>query len=388
MPDSEQRPAPSGLPPDWADATHRPDAFEAEQKRFAHVWTFLGLTTDVEREGDWFRASIGARSVFVQRIRGVLKGFENRCAHRFFPLRVADKGNGPIVCGFHHWRYDDEGRALGIPVCEAVFGVVSRQLNAGLTRIDVAVCGTLVFGRFPAPEATSTLEDYLGDCFPILEALSRTSRRPYHFARPVEAHWKLCMHIAVDDYHLAAVHPTTFGKGGNYLDRGKITYTRIGPHSIYQSIGGPDAFVDMRDSLMNGTAQSDHYIVVHLMPGLVLSHAHVWDGYYVCGLTHFAPVSHHRSMQRTWIYPSPLGLGAGRLPRVLHAGGLDAVLLRIACRYGKFILGEDAQASERLQTNASTFTGSVLIGRLEERVQWYETAYREIMTKAVSQARS
>ena len=40
---------------------------------------------------------------------------------------------------------------------------------------------------------------------------------------------------------------------------------------------------------------------------------------------------------------------------------------------------EDAQVVEQLQTNAPTFTSSALIGSLEERVVWYETAYRDIM---------
>ena len=376
MPDAASQPVVGGLPSGWAQSTYDPEAFAAEQRRFAHVWTFLGLAADVAREGDWFRAAIGVRSVFVQRINGQLRGFENRCAHRFFPLRVTDKGNGPIVCGFHHWRYDGDGRAQGIPACKDVFGVVSRELDIGLTPVELGVCGSLIFGRFPSPGATESLEDFLGSCFPVLAALSRTALSPHHFSGPVEAHWKLCMHVAVDDYHLAAVHPTTFGKGGVYLDRDRLTYTRVGAHSIYQNIPGPDALANLIAAMANGSAIDNHYIVVHLMPGFVLSNAFIWDGYFACALTHFAPINHHRSLQRVWIYPSPLPRGTSRIP-----GGrlLDPFILRAAFHYGRHILGEDARAAERLQTNASTFIKSPLIGRLEERVQWYEEAYREIM---------
>jgi phenylpropionate dioxygenase-like ring-hydroxylating dioxygenase large terminal subunit len=155
----------SAMPADWARSLTSPGAFAQEQARLAHVWTFLGFAQDLGRNGDWIRASIATRSVFVQRFGSELRGFENLCAHRFYPLRTADSGNGPVVCGFHHWRYDKEGQALGIPACEDTFGMVSRALDARLNPIEIATCGALVFGRFPAPHATQSLEAYLGDGF-------------------------------------------------------------------------------------------------------------------------------------------------------------------------------------------------------------------------------
>lgn len=137
----------------WAQTPLDKAAFEREQARLAHVWTFLGLAKDVPNDGDWFRASLAMRSVFVQRFGDELKGFENRCAHRFFPLRTTDKGNGPIVCGFHHWRYDKEGEARDIPLCDEVYGVMPR--GARLNPVEIATCGPLVFGRFPVPSATT-----------------------------------------------------------------------------------------------------------------------------------------------------------------------------------------------------------------------------------------
>src|SRR5215467_8090535 len=117
------------LPASWARSLVDPTAFALEQARLAHVWTFLGLAHDLARDGDWMTASLGTRSVFVQRFGDELRGFENVCAHRFHPLRTGERGNGPLVCGFHHWRYDKDGRAIGIPACEQTFGMVSRALD-------------------------------------------------------------------------------------------------------------------------------------------------------------------------------------------------------------------------------------------------------------------
>jgi len=133
---------------DWARALTDPAEFAHEQEQLGRQWTLLGLTTDVANDGDWFRATLGGRSVFVQRFGDTLRGFENKCAHRFFPLRTSDKGNGVIRCGFHHWQYDKEGRAVGIPKCVEMFGVTPRELDKRLRPVDIATCGIMVFGRF------------------------------------------------------------------------------------------------------------------------------------------------------------------------------------------------------------------------------------------------
>ena len=65
----------------------------------------------------------------MQRFGEQVRAFENVCAHRSFPLRTADKGNGPVVCGFHHWQYDGQGRAIGIPQCQELFGTTPQALS-------------------------------------------------------------------------------------------------------------------------------------------------------------------------------------------------------------------------------------------------------------------
>mgnify|MGYP003351359145 CR=1 FL=1 len=153
----------------WAQELLDPGVFRAEQERLAHAWTFLGLTRDLAHDGDWFRASIATRSVFVQRFGPELRGFENVCAHRGYPIRRAEKGNGPAQCGFHHWQYNREGWAVGIPICTLAYGKAPHDVAARLQPIELATCGSLIFGRFPHDNATETLESHLGEAYPIVE---------------------------------------------------------------------------------------------------------------------------------------------------------------------------------------------------------------------------
>jgi hypothetical protein len=62
-----------------------PAVFAHERAQLALVWTFLGLTTDIPNDGDWFRASLGDRSVFVQRFGHEVRGFENLCVSSLLP---------------------------------------------------------------------------------------------------------------------------------------------------------------------------------------------------------------------------------------------------------------------------------------------------------------
>jgi hypothetical protein len=93
------KPARGGnISPNWALALTGDQEFKEEQAALGRCWTLLGVTPDLKDDGDWFRATLGGRSIFVQRFGDRIRGFENRCAHRFFPLRTSDKGNGPVVC--------------------------------------------------------------------------------------------------------------------------------------------------------------------------------------------------------------------------------------------------------------------------------------------------
>jgi phenylpropionate dioxygenase-like ring-hydroxylating dioxygenase large terminal subunit len=192
--------------PNWARALADDVEFRHEQAALGYCWTLVGISHDLKNDGDWVRATLGGRSVFVQRFGNSLRGFENRCVHRFFPLRTSDKGDGPVVCGFHHWRYNQDGQAIGIPHCPEIFGTTPRELNARLNPLEIATCGALIFGRFPKDGASESLEEYLGEGFPILNAVCAMPEPPYRFGDDIKANWKLLIQITLDDYHLVAVH--------------------------------------------------------------------------------------------------------------------------------------------------------------------------------------
>ncbi len=363
--------------PGWQQAAIDQNAFEREQARLAHVWTFLGLVRDVAKDGDWFRASLATRSVFVQRFGDELKGFENVCAHRGHPLRTVERGNGPVVCAFHHWRYDKEGRALGIPKSEEMFGKIPRDLDARIAPLEIATCGDLIFGRFPAAEATQTLEAFLGESFPIVTAMSRAKEPPQRIVREVKANWRLCYHASVEEYHLAAVHPSTLGKIG-YLVRENIGYFRIGAHSAYFTTNAPDAVEKMAQACRDGTWHSVNYRIFHLFPNLAISHFHADAAYWYILILQYVPVAHDCSTMRAWVYPAPFPAPHAWYERWLRpfTDPIRKVMVRY---YTNRVLTEDNVTCAHQQSVIAQMRRPPILGALEERIRWFEEAY----TKAV-----
>ncbi|HWB50573.1 MAG TPA: Rieske 2Fe-2S domain-containing protein [Stellaceae bacterium] len=376
----------SPLPPprrllNWPDTLVDEAAFRREQARLARVWTFLGHAQDVAKDGDWFRADLATRSVFVQRFGDELRGFENRCAHRSFPLRNADKGNGPILCGFHHWRYDKEGRAVGIPQCQPLFGRPPRELGAALTPVQVAACGPLIFGRFPAPGDNETLEAFLGDGFPIIAGLWREPAYTHTITREVKANWRLCVHITVEEYHVPSVHLPYWGKAG-YLKRENIGYFRFGRHSAYITHPDADGFARMAAECRAGTWRSANYRVLHVFPGFAVAHGRADREHWYVSAMKFVPLAPDRTLVRYWARPSPFrsAVEPPWYDRLLDRFSVNRRLRDRVVRYytGK-INAQDTGVCEKLQTIAPQLTAAPILGRLEERISWFEEAYEQAM---------
>lgn len=362
------------IPDDWTRPIVDPVAFAEEQRRLASVWTFLGMTSDAETDGDWFRASIATRSVFVQRFGTELRGFENVCAHRSMPLRNADRGNGPVVCGFHHWTYDRQGRAVGIPHCRELFDALPQQLGAHLTPIELATCGRMIFGRFPHPRVSESLEDFLGTAaFAILAAGSQAQHRTHRLIGPMNASWRLGVHISLDDYHSPAVHPRTFGKEG-YLRRNDISYFRVGLHSAYVNSTKLKELEQIARRCRNGTYYPTCYTILQLFPNVLMAFFRTDRDHFHCVVMLYEAVRHDRTNVRAWLHPAPLP-GRRSWMRALT----DPVRSSIVRRYVATVMREDGLVCERIQGIARQIGRPPLLGRLEERIGWFEESYRKLM---------
>lgn len=379
-----EQPAENPRVPLWARAMTNEADFRAEQDKLGTLWSFLGFTPDIPEVNDWFRTTLGGRSIFIQRFEIGIRAFENRCAHRFFPLRTEAKGSGPVVCGFHHWRYNADGLALGIPKCQEMFGKTPRELDARLAPVEIELCGTMIFGRLTGGHVSGdgvTLKEWLGEGFDILTYLSATPTPMRRIEKTVRAHWKLMMEISLDDYHIVAVHPTTFGKDG-YLKQENVRYFRFGAHSAYIPGGEPGALRDIERECRERGYFPHRYRIFQFFPNLIVAVIRAVDylgeTYWFLLVQNLIPEAHDRTRSLTQFFPLPFrekGPGWRQLARRLAmpwiALGFDY--------YTRKVHIEDNEACESLQSATGLINGPPVLAAHEERVKWFEEEYARIL---------
>jgi phenylpropionate dioxygenase-like ring-hydroxylating dioxygenase large terminal subunit len=353
------------------------EGFWREQAQVGKIWQLVGLTTSIQSDRDWFRSTLGGRSIFVQRFKEVIRGFENVCVHRGFPLRTEDKGNGPIRCGFHHWQYDQNGRAVGIPKCSELFGAQPRELNARLRMLDIATCGILIFARFPSERFQDSLEEYLGPGFDILKGMWSEGRPPEIKATDLKANWRLGHHISLDDYHIVAVHPTSFGKSG-YLPLDVTNYYRFGRHSAYFYNADEQALHKMAEECRNGTYRPDSYRILQFFPNLLASFSAAGSSCVVC-IQQYVPLAHNRTTLLTMVQEDPFPPSDLGRRKTLVRWLKRPLRRQMTWRFIQMIVQEDNTVCERMQAIAHQLDQPQIFGKQEERIAWFEENYADVV---------
>jgi salicylate 5-hydroxylase large subunit len=194
---------------------------ELERIFYGPHWSYVGLEIEVPEPGCFKRTSVGERSVIMIRTReGGINVLENRCAHR--AMRFCQERTGKVktlVCPYHQWNYNFEGKLLGVPFRNGVKGhggmPADFQLeDRALNRLKTTVRNGVVFACFD--HAVESLEDYLGP--EILTSFDRTfdgrTLVLHGYSRQrIPGNWKLMMENIKDPYHPGLLHTwfVTFG---------------------------------------------------------------------------------------------------------------------------------------------------------------------------------
>lgn len=186
--------------------------FELEQRTlFANTWVFAAPASDVPNPGDLKPIEVAGRSLILARGQhGEIRVFHNVCPHRGARLLIeASTRQQTLVCPYHAWSYDLEGRLLGRPHYHGpdqhdrdatdpqrpcLFGVRSH------TWYD------WVFVNLSAK--APAFDDYVAPFVSNFQGFDLSGFKPAAYRRfEFESNWKLTVENYCDFYHVFKVHP-------------------------------------------------------------------------------------------------------------------------------------------------------------------------------------
>jgi phenylpropionate dioxygenase-like ring-hydroxylating dioxygenase large terminal subunit len=191
------------------------DIYRREQERIfgGATWNFLGLEAELPAIGDFKATFLGEMPVVVTRDEeGVLRAFENRCAHRGAMICIGERGNArEFVCVYHNWTYDLRGDLTGVAFRGGIRGKGglppgAKPETGAPRKLRLATFCGLVFGTLS--DATPPIEDYLGA--EIAQRIRRVMKAPIRllggYSQMLPSNWKLYLDNVKDTYHASLLH--------------------------------------------------------------------------------------------------------------------------------------------------------------------------------------
>jgi Rieske 2Fe-2S family protein len=167
-------------------------------------WLFVGHDCEVARAGDYMTVQIGEYPLLIVRDRdGGLRAFHNSCRHRGSRICSAAHGNSArLVCPYHQWTYQLDGRLLAARDMGADF----ERAQYGLKPVHCASVGGYIWicVAKTAPDfepIRKQLEPY------FLPHSMQQTKVAFESTIIERANWKLVWENNRECYHCAANHP-------------------------------------------------------------------------------------------------------------------------------------------------------------------------------------
>jgi glycine betaine monooxygenase A len=164
----------------------------------------VGFEAELTASGSYLAMTIGRDPILIVRGRdGIIRAFHNTCRHRGSQICVDGHARATrLVCPYHQWTYDLDGRLLGAPRMPADF----MPADHGLRPIPIGLAGGCMYISLTRDAAD--FAPFSAAISPLLAPYRLADVKLAHQSVLVEkANWKLVMENARECYHCAVSHP-------------------------------------------------------------------------------------------------------------------------------------------------------------------------------------
>jgi choline monooxygenase len=181
------------------------DVHRAERDAvFASTWQLVARADALSAPGSSVHVEVAGFPLVLVRPPdgGALRGFHDVCRHRAGPLTCTGGGAGAsLVCGYHGWTYDLDGRL----VRARDFGA---DPDVSLRRVRVEAWRGFVFVRMDGDDgAPSLVDDLAGFADASADFPMESFRFDGEVVHELGCNWKTYADNYLEGYHIPIVHP-------------------------------------------------------------------------------------------------------------------------------------------------------------------------------------
>lgn len=169
-------------------------------------WLLVDHVSRIPKPGDYFLLTIGAENLIIIRDRkDVVHALYNVCRHRGSRICLEPAGHaGALVCPYHAWTYDLDGRLRGAAAMPEGFDKANHSLRKAHLRIEDGFIFICLAQPIP-PDFEAFISRFKRYLAPHGFAQAKVAvRRNY----PTAANWKLVVENFLECYHCKPAHPT------------------------------------------------------------------------------------------------------------------------------------------------------------------------------------
>lgn len=186
------------------------DFVEAELKHvFSKDWYCVGRTDALSKTGDYVTAELAGQPIVVLRDADhQLRAMSNVCLHRMSTL-LQGRGNAKtIVCPYHAWTYNLDGKLRGAPAMSQNDAFCKHHYRLPQVRCEEWL-GWVFVCLDPDAETVSV---QLAEVANMIAAYDMTNYSESFYEEHVwDTNWKVLAENFMESYHLPVCHAGTIG---------------------------------------------------------------------------------------------------------------------------------------------------------------------------------
>jgi len=205
---------------------------------FAQSWHYACHATNAPEPGDYYAFTLMGQDLFVTRGRdGLLRCFYNVCQHRGHSLVEGSGRTRVLVCPYHAWSYELDGRLRAAPGSQALSGFDRSAIC--LTGVRLEVFLGFVFVNL-APQAKPMAECYPDVADAVLAFCPDIEERVFahEYSAQEFCNWLVAVENYNECYHCGHVHKA-FSEG--VIDPGSYDIQPSGAGPVLRHSAKPAA---------------------------------------------------------------------------------------------------------------------------------------------------